>query len=269
MSIAGPWLHISGAIFVDVFIVQTFLEQLYLGGNPYETTQIRDVAKVFEMVARAVKLLKRYYRELRVRTGLKPSLPSPTFSDTEPPQGTLTFKGQLFFEGKADRRRPLFRAELNNISVIIKFCEFYGETAHRTLAAEGLAPTLHYCSRITGGTMMVIMDELAGQDAGCQFKDSDLPLTVIRDIKQALEVLHRENLVFGDVRRPNIVVMQSPDKYGDNEWHGQLIDFDWSGPVGDARYPLELNPTIRWAHGVVGGAVILPQHDRDMLDQAW
>jgi hypothetical protein len=117
--------------------------------------------------------------------------------------------------------------------------------------------------------MMVIMDELAGQDAGCQFKDSDLPLTVIRDIKQALEVLHRENLVFGDVRRPNIVVMQSPDKYGDNEWHGQLIDFDWSGPVGDARYPLELNPTIRWAHGVVGGAVILPQHDRDMLDQAW
>jgi len=219
------------------------------------------------MVARAVKLLRRYYRDLPVRSDPKPCLPCPTFSQNEPSHA-LVFKKRLFFEGKADNRRPIFRAELNNLPVLVKFCETHGEAAHRTLAAEGLAPTLHHCFQLTGGAIMVIMDQICSQDADQEFEDSDLPFTVNRDIQHALGVLHHAGLVFGDLRRPNIMVTKSQDRYDDDEWHGQLVDFDWSGTVGEAKYRAMLNEKIRWAHGVEGGAVILPQHVRDILKKA-
>jgi hypothetical protein len=48
--------------------------------------------------------------------------------------------------------------------------------------------------------------------------------------------------------RPSIVLVKSrgaynedEDEYAEDEWHGQLIDFNWSGPVGKARYPPTLN----------------------------
>jgi hypothetical protein len=43
---------------------------------------------------------------------------------------------------------------------------------------------------------------------------------------------------------------------------------NWSGTIGEAKYPAVLNEKIKWAHGVQGGAVILSQHDQDMLRQA-
>ncbi len=81
-------------------------------------------------------------------------------------------------------------------------------------------------------------------------------------------MLHCANLVFGDLRRPNIMVKKSQDRHGNDEWHGQLVDFDWSGAIGKARYPVILNETIRWAHGVEGGVVIVPQHDLEMSQKA-
>ena len=36
ISLAGPYLRISGTIFVEVFTVQTFTGYIYLGGNPFE-----------------------------------------------------------------------------------------------------------------------------------------------------------------------------------------------------------------------------------------
>jgi serine/threonine protein kinase len=267
ISLAGPWLHISGAIFADVFIVQTLFGYLYLGGNPYYGSQIKYVAKAFEAVAQAVRSLRVYYRDLPVRSELKPCLPSPSFSQDEPLSGSLVFKSRIFFQDKADNRRPLFRATLNNIPVIVKFCETYGEAAHRRLAAEGLAPSIHYCSRITGGAIMVVMDEVAGRSADQEFKDNDIPLSVLKDIKHALEVLHREGFVFGDVRRPNVMVTKSLDGHGNEGWHGKLVDFDWAGKVNEATYPIMLNDSIRWARGVEGGAVILPEHDDYMINQ--
>ncbi len=53
---------------------------------------------------------------------------------------------------------------------------------------------------------------------------------------------------------------------GNDEWHGQLVDFDGSGQVGDARYPPTLNKDIRWPCGVEAGYVVEKRHDLDMLD---
>jgi hypothetical protein len=274
ISLAGPYLRISGAIFVEVFTVQTFTGYIYLGGNPFEMEQIKYVAKVFEAVARAVKSLRLYYYNLRVQEHPKFCPPSPTYSPNSPLRlrGILEFKGRVSFEQKPNFHGSLFFAQYGRIAVIVKFCESYGEAAHRILAAAGLAPELRYCSQIVGGAFMVMMDLIDGPDAHQKFKHGDLPPTVLEDIQNALKELHEAGLVFGDMRRPNIMLVKSRDAYDEDEdefvegeWHSQLVDFNWSGPVGKARYPTMLNGRITWASGIEPGGLIEKRHDEDML----
>lgn len=122
---------------------------------------------------------------------------------------------------------------------------------------------------------MVIMDLIDGPDADGAFQHGDLPPTVIEDIRNALKKLHEAGLVFGDMRRPNIMLVKSrgaydedEDVFREDEWHGQLIDFNWSGPVGKARYPPTLNKDgrITWAFGVEPAGLIETHHDQDMLE---
>jgi hypothetical protein len=278
ISLAGPFLRISGAIFVEVFTVQTFTGYIYLGGNAFEMEQIGYVAKVFEAAARAVKSLRLYYYNLCVQKLPKFRPPSPTYPPNSPLRlrGVLEFKTRVLFGQKPNYHGSLFVADYGRLPVLVKFCESYGEAAHRVLAAAGLAPALRYCSQIVGGTFMVIMDLTDGPDAHQAFKYDDLPPTVLGDIRNALKKLHEAGLVFGDMRRPNIMLVKSrgaynedEDTFGEDEWHGQLVDFNWSGPVGKARYPPTLNNDgrITWAFGVEPAGLIERRHDEDMLEK--
>jgi hypothetical protein len=278
ISLAGPFLRISGAIFVEVFTVQTFISYIYLGGNPFEMEQIKYVAKVFEAVARAVKSLRLYYCNLCVQKHLKFRSPSPTYPSDSPLRlrGSLEFKGRVLFEEKPYYHGSLFVANYGRIPVLVKFCESYGEAAHRVLASAGLAPALRYCSRVVGGAFMVMMDLIDGTDAYRTSEHDDIPPTVLEDIHNALKKLHEAGLVFGDMRSPNIMLVKSrgayipdEDEYAEDEWHGQLIDFNWSGPVGKARYPPTLNKDgrITWAFGVEPAGLIEKRHDEEMLEK--
>jgi RIO-like serine/threonine protein kinase len=123
---------------------------------------------------------------------------------------------------------------------------------------------------------MVIMDLINGPDEHQAFKHGDLPPTVLEDINNALKKLHEAGLVFGDMRRPNIMLVKSrsaydedEDAHGEDEWHGQLIDFNWSGPIGKARYPPTLNNDGRttWAFGIEPAGLIEKRHDGDVLEK--
>ena len=173
-------------------------------------------------------------------------------------------------------RRSLFLAEYEGKTVVVKFCERYGEDAHRTLADAGLAPKLHYCSEVVGGVFMVVMEQVDGRDSYSEFRHRDLPETVLDDIERALGKLHDAQLVYGDMRRPNIMVVKRPkcrddDGEGEDEdeWRGLLIDFDWSGRVGVVKYPPTLNTygEIKWAKGVESATAIERKHDLDMLEK--
>ncbi len=63
-----------------------------------------------------------------------------------------------------------------------------------------------------------------------------------------------------DIRKPNILVSSS-----DNT-DFRLIDFDWAGRHGTARYPSKINPEIPWPEGVDVHALIEFEHDVQMLD---
>lgn len=72
-------------------------------------------------------------------------------------------------------------------------------------------------------------------------------------LKTAVEVMHAKNFVHGDLRPQNIPVV-------DNKVC--LLDFDWAGNEGTARYPKVLNiRTAYWHSDVSPGGIITKEHD--------
>ena len=80
-----------------------------------------------------------------------------------------------------------------------------------------------------------------------------LPDELTSDIKASLTsiltLLMDKKYVHGDLRRPNIRVV------GDTVW---VLDFDWAGKEGEARYPPDLNKKCdEWHLEVKGGGGVI------------
>lgn len=73
----------------------------------------------------------------------------------------------------------------------------------------------------------------------------------------AVNALHENNLVHGDLRENNIFVGS------DNEvW---IMDFDWSGRESVDRYPFSMSPLVVWPEGANNRALLLKEHDKHWL----
>ncbi|KAH8977312.1 hypothetical protein EDB92DRAFT_1918082 [Lactarius akahatsu] len=268
ISVAGPYISIGGAILVDVFTFESFTSYLYLGGQPYTQESIIGTARIFSAVSQAFVGLKRFYQDLELKANpqLYRLFPSPTYLADKMPQSKLTFSSRFEYEGRKsdDYRRSLFRATYDDREVLVKFCQQYHGDAHHLVAVAHYAPKLFFCERIRGGVTMVIMELIAGQDAYYRFTNVDLPSSILDDLKSALAVLHDSGLVFGDLRRPNIVI----DTKGDRD-RALLIDFEWVGRDGQARYPALLNNSgeIKWPTGVAPHGIMQKEHDIEMIDK--
>ncbi|KAI0301747.1 hypothetical protein B0F90DRAFT_1628224, partial [Multifurca ochricompacta] len=147
--------------------------------------------------------------------------------------------------------------------VLIKFCQAYDGNAHSIVAKAGYAPQLFFCERLQGGVMMVIMELVVGRDAFHHFGSKTIPSDLLDDVKAAISILHDANLVFGDMRRPNILVKKEIDRL-----RALLIDFELVGEADQARYPPFLNNSgeIKWAEGIRPYGLMKKQHDLDMID---
>eukprot|EP01032_Pedospumella_encystans_P014401 gene14401-16540_t len=71
-----------------------------------------------------------------------------------------------------------------------------------------------------------------------------------------------------------MVVMEDVSIYGNAlEEHDLarllLLDFDWAGRIGVARYPWNLNKDINWPEGVQSGGLIHPDHDKAMIHERY
>jgi serine/threonine protein kinase len=145
---------------------------------------------------------------------------------------------QFRYEGKLSEgnlARLIYMAKLDKSdhSVVIKFVSTYNAPAHRLLADNRLAPNLHYASTEDtaapkyGRLYMVVMD----------FFDGSIPTSPLSDdfysqFSKAIKLLHSKDLVFGDLRAPNILT--NCDKT-------ILIDFDWCGKAGKGNIRWESN----------------------------
>jgi hypothetical protein len=115
---------------------------------------------------------------------------------------------------------------------------------------------------------------------------------VLDDVKTAINILHEQGLVFGDLREPNILIyhpiVYPPPLSTSNQASGStqqsttldvtssgqigalramLIDFDWCGEHDVDRYPVILNQQITWPQEVEHGARMAKEHDLVMLER--
>eukprot|EP01053_Blabericola_migrator_P000272 Blabericola_migrator_1__271@NODE_106_length_14174_cov_318_190118_g94_i0_p1_GENE_NODE_106_length_14174_cov_318_190118_g94_i0NODE_106_length_14174_cov_318_190118_g94_i0_p1_ORF_typecomplete_len721_score100_52Pkinase/PF00069_25/2_2e02Pkinase/PF00069_25/7_6e08Kdo/PF06293_14/7_8e08WaaY/PF06176_11/4_3e06APH/PF01636_23/3_7e05Kinaselike/PF14531_6/4_6e02Kinaselike/PF14531_6/0_0004Pkinase_Tyr/PF07714_17/1_9e02Pkinase_Tyr/PF07714_17/0_00058RIO1/PF01163_22/0_00016Pkinase_fungal/PF17667_1/1e03Pkinase_fungal/P len=184
--------------------------------------------------------------------------------------------------------------QLPGRELYVKFCPRYGEDAHSFLARRGWAPRLHYVEVVPGGLLMIVMDKSPGcllSSAVTRFLDNhpratfdqvkDAFAPYLAQLQEILARLHKRGFVHGDVRAPNVLIddhhsgliqLRAPNSYVMPESADlgvgvrlHLIDFDWSGPINEARYPTLLNRKTYFPPDAQRGGLIKPEHDMNML----
>ena len=145
----------------------------------------------------------------------------------------------------------VFNATWNDRPAVLKFTSSYGLDVHNYLHVKQLAPEVLHYQRLPGNWYVVIMEKVG----------DPLPDELTSDIKASLTsiltLLMDKKYVHGDLRRPNIRVV------GDTV---RVLDFDWAGKEGEARYPPDLNKKCaEWHLEVKGGGVIKSDHDRHLI----
>ncbi|CAJ0757325.1 16329_t:CDS:2, partial [Entrophospora sp. SA101] len=132
--------------------------------------------------------------------------------------------------------RGVYKAKIskNGLVVIVKFSRRYNADAHKLCAAMGFAPKLlHVDTEKMQEWIIIIMEA-------------------------AIDLLHENNIVFGDFRSNNILIYEKVQQV-----HALLIDFDWSGVSDKDRYPFFMNYDITWPTGAGDGEILRKNHDEE------
>ncbi|KAG6884082.1 hypothetical protein C0992_007052 [Termitomyces sp. T32_za158] len=241
LAIAGPWMCVFGAIYLEKAVVQPLTNYIWLGGNIYDDIeQLLMTARLFGALRTAISSLRTYYQGIAKRLkerNLQAEISEFPFI-TEYGSTKFTYISRLAPDHPS---KILYEAKLDDgHRVVVKFTSRYHAEAHRLLAERGLAPKLHYAGTaggsLYGGRYMVVMD----------FFEGTMPHTFtegqFNKVKEAIDLLHSHGIVFGDLRTPNFLAK------GEDV---MLIDFGWCGKEGEARYPVDMNvdSELGWAQG--------------------
>jgi serine/threonine protein kinase len=252
---AGAHIGFAGAIWTTGPHIEILAPMLPLCYHLTDHAMRRRAARYFGATKKAILKLKEYY------SGPKSDWPIRTFpfpaeytaldgSGVQP----FTYVSQLFSE------KLLFHGLATGNAICIKFTRHYSKEAHLACASLGFAPRLRGFEILPGGWFMVVMDLLGDYyhtliDIGIM--DRGL---FCQELETKIGELHRRGFVHGDIRPTNVMVKKS------GESGIMLLDFDWAGAIGEARYPMNVNTTdIRRPVGVVDDALILAAHDLEMV----
>lgn len=148
--------------------------------------------------------------------------------------------------------------------VIVKFTARYNKEAHVLLANAGLAPKLYFCERIVGDLYMVVMDRVEGKTVWQLYKSRAIPSSVVDQVERAVNHLHTNGIVFGDLRDNNILYTQVDGSAGGKVF---LVDFDWANKDGEGRYPATLNQGSLWEPSVGAYGIMRKAHDIWQVDR--
>lgn len=152
-------------------------------------------------------------------------------------------------------------------TVIVKFAATYSRECHEALATAGLAPQCLGVDRTTWAPWIVVVMEHCWEHKTLEKElrsrsvAPDTASAVAGKLRAALTVLKREGLAVGDLRPPNVLIRGAGAAVD-----VKMIDFDWGGRCGDARFSSYLNPGVTWPAKAHGRAI---SHDDDefMVEQ--
>ncbi|KAH9000159.1 hypothetical protein EDB92DRAFT_1939906 [Lactarius akahatsu] len=262
IALAGPWMCIFGAVFVENVVVQQLTDFIWIGGYPYDDRKLESVAippwfsTQFPAVLPFCSALFCWRACCQL---LVPGLPLPGHSGYPKNPSKAMFVATT--ETGVERR-----------NIVVKFTQRYNAEAHRHLAAERRAPELLYCSKEDhnsadfAGLIMIVMEYIdGGKTAYQQYGNRRLDQRIFDQVEEALGILHGRNIVFNDLRYPNIMITK--------DQRVLLIDFDWCGEHEKVTYSVSLNDarntpnSINWHPDVKRGGKMAKEHDTFMLNR--
>lgn len=149
--------------------------------------------------------------------------------------------------------------------MIVKWIECGKEVSQfkemlRELSDNEITPT--FIGSCVVGHWNVIVHELVDAlpiDIVLQ-ENPNMSETVIKNAKELCNKMHKLGYVHGDLRTPNILVNNKSGRV----W---LVDFDHAGKYQETKYPLFLNPDIKWPDNAKAGALVEPEHDMYWIEQ--
>jgi len=264
IGISGPWITVLGAVYVQKVIVQHLVGPLYLSPQLLHPTRMVDEAlRLFYALRRSLRELRGHYENLPRHVTTSRLFPHAQ-SYVDPAGITMNLDYVTLL---SDESRAVYLAKVDNRHVVVKFVSTYSMRAHTLLAGHDLAPGIIYDGTSPdklrhGGLSMIVMEYVTGKTLTeyLQSSPSQERLdAVLKSVSKAIELLHAEGLVFGDLRTPNVLVGEDDSV--------KLIDFDWVGVDGEHRYPFIVGNAIEWAEGVGPLAIMYKRHDIFMLEK--
>ncbi|KAJ8699497.1 hypothetical protein PTI98_002607 [Pleurotus ostreatus] len=277
IAIGGPWFGVLGAVLTHKCIVQRLTDLAWLGlSTPLEEQRCIRLSKLFYSLARALHRLREWY-DTELPTFSLAEAPShprffPSITSYPSPSGNVVFRYLRPLE--RDNACVAFLAEIvegpecllepsktdeQGQLIVVKFAARYCVEAHQLLADMGMAPKLFHCGQVQPrrpGLLLIAMEYLSGTTVNGLTADQWQACKVQSNVGNIVKVLHDNGLVFGDLRTPNIMYLNGSFK---------LIDFDWAGKEGEARYPPFLSTVIPWPLGTQPSALITREHDLEWL----
>ena len=209
---------------------------------------IAKFARIISALKRTVLELGRYYEN---------ALVSERRINSEGPYFRNCTAGTLEYRKKMGAAAWLYEAKLHGdveVEVVVKFVRFqYGRDPHECLAGKQLAPKLYSCDALDGGWYAVVMEKVVGRMIKAPVNQE-----VKSRLMEAMEALHSNRFVHGDLRPQNVLVVGNSVR---------IVDFDWAGLEGTARYPKELNMENKWHDQVECGGLIAKEHDRYQIEE--
>ncbi|KAL5532742.1 hypothetical protein ACEPAF_4516 [Sanghuangporus sanghuang] len=277
IGIAGSRLEISTAVFTDgIYSDKLLSEDFYI--DAWQSETVLRVGRIFKALSLAIEELREYYEPFSEGLEMEATI-AHVYPNPLPCEGyhipRLTYIGKLSHTGelldekdkkavRLERPYALYRARMiqdgsdDEVDVVVKFTVRYHEQAHRILEQKELAPRLHSCIPLVGDMYMVIMDYI--KNTSLYLTKPEDPEKVLSDVKTAVDLLHAQDLVFGDLRVQNIVLKP--------KGKAMLIDFDWVGKHNVDRYPASWNKGAgKWSPSVNRRVLMDKAHDTFMLDK--
>ncbi|CAH1767615.1 7779_t:CDS:2, partial [Entrophospora sp. SA101] len=295
---AGPTLGIGGAVFGHTFIIHPLMHSLTLLPSAHDEGSLIQVACAFHALKDGILELIQYYDKSNPsslenvnlkenRPMIYPCYRSFTMNnmvidfeykkqlqtekllflvDTVTQSMNVTGRDQENIVDYANNEKTSKRKNEDNIvttKLIIKYTKQYGDDVHQFCSRVGIAPKLFAVNELAGGWKMIIMEYLSPEKFITVYEALSPPDKTKSDkflelAKNAINLLHGEGYVHGDVRTSNLMISNDKDRI-------MIVDFDWAGQEGVAKYPYIMNMNVPWSHGVQNGGMIRKEHDYNFL----
>ncbi|PKC57638.1 hypothetical protein RhiirA1_352806 [Rhizophagus irregularis] len=264
IGMAGPWFCILGGVFLSRVVIQPLTDFIPLTINLRVSDQVKRISRLFYSLLLAIKELREFYHNLKQEETETEQRFFPCIRHYK--IGEIVHHFTYLCGLLDDHTRTIWKAKrADGKLIVVKFASKYNIQGHNICAEHNLAPQLLYSSddeevKALGGFKMVIMEYICGIPLDQKYlKDEIKPqscVSIIEDVKKAIDLLHEKDFVFGDLRAPNVLIVDTNDGQ-----RAVLVDFDWCGKDKLDEYPSSMNKKIQWPIGAEPCALLQKEHD--------